>query len=41
MGDVLGGPGGCVEGCGSRVLAEFPSADFAGIPFRKVHVVRI
>ena len=41
VGDVFGCPGGCVEGCGLRVWAEFPSAEFASIPFRKVRVVRI
>ena len=41
MGDVVGCARGYVEGCGSRVCAEFPFAEFAGIPFRKVGMVRI
>ena len=34
--DVLLIGGGYVEGCGSRVWAEFPLTEFAGILFRKV-----
>ena len=41
MGDVFGCAGGDVEGCGSRVCAKFPLAEFAGIPFRKVGGVHI
>ena len=41
VGDVFGCAGGYVEGCGSRVWAKFPLAEFAGIPFRKVGGVRI
>ena len=39
LGDVSGcvvDGSGYVEGCGSRVWAEFPLAEFAGILFRKV-----
>ena len=41
VGNVFGCPGSCMEGHGSRVWAEFPSTEFASIPFRKVHMVRI
>ena len=34
--DVLVMGGGYVEGCGPRVCAEFPLAEFSGIPFREV-----
>ena len=36
MVDVLVMGGGYVEGCGPRVCAEFPLAEFSGIPFREV-----